>query len=117
MNCRSGVAERILPLVKAVCSMDGKVVGSWLVSRAIGRFAGRRFVSFPAPMCSAGREACRGDWWFSVTDACMNAALKGIRIVLNGFRKSKVPMPQGDALWKTGIMRVDRMTKSMTYRL
>ena len=45
----------------------------------------------------------------SVTDACMNAALKGIQIVLNG-REIKVPMPQRDVLWKTGVIRVDRMT-------
>ena len=95
-------------LVQAVCSMDGKVVEAVLYPGNKGLQAEGLSLSASAPCAVLIREEA-GEIVVSVTDACMNAALKGIRIVLNG-REIKVPMPQGMLCGKPAVIRVDRMT-------
>ena len=95
-------------LVQAVCSMDGKVVEAVLYPGNKGLQAEGLSLSASAPCAVLIREEA-GEIVVSVTDACMNAALKGIRIVLNG-REIKVPMPQRMFCGKPGVIRVDRMT-------
>ena len=95
-------------LVQAVCSMDGKVVDAVLYPGNKGLQAEGLSLSASAPCAVLIREEA-GEIVVSVTDACMNAALKGIRIVLNG-REIKVPMPQGMLCGKPAVIRVDRMT-------
>ena len=95
-------------LVQAVCSMDGKVVEAVLYPGNKGLQAEGLSLSASAPCAVLIREEA-GEIVVSVTDACMKAALKGIRIVLNG-REIKVPMPQGMLCGKPAVIRVDRMT-------
>ncbi len=106
MNCPPGIAERYPG--QAVCSMDGKVVEAVLYPGNKGLQAEGLSLSASAPCAVLIREEA-GEIVVSVTDACMNAALKGIRIVLNG-REIKVPMPQGMLCGKPAVIRVDRMT-------
>ena len=85
MNCRSGIAERY--------PGAGGLLYGWKVVEAVlypgnkGLQAEGLSLSASAPCAVLIREEA-GEIVVSVTDACMNAALKGIRIVLNG-RKSK----------------------------
>ena len=95
-------------LVQAGCAMDGKVVEAVLYPGNKGLQAEGLSLSASAPCAVLIREDA-GEIVVSVTDACMNAALKGIRIVLNG-RDIKVPMPQRMFCGKPGVIRVDRMT-------
>ena len=92
-------------LVQAVCSMDGKVVEAVLYPGNKGLQAEGLSLSASAPCAVLIREEA-GEIVVSVTDACMNAALKGIRIVLNG-REIKVPMPQGMLCGKPAVIRVE----------
>ena len=88
--------------------MDGKVVEAVLYPGNKGLQAEGLSLSASAPCAVLIREEA-GEIVVSVTDACMNAALKGIRIVLNR-REIKVPMPQGMLCGKPAVIRVDRMT-------
>ena len=86
-------------LVQAVCSMDGKVVEAVLYPGNKGLQAEGLSLSASAPCAVLIREEA-GEIVVSVTDACMNAALKGIRIVQ--WKGNQSTYAAGDALWKTG---------------
>ena len=93
-------------LVQAVCSVDEKVVEAVLYPGNKGLQAEGLSLSASAPCAVLIREEA-GEIVVSVTDACMNAALKEIRIVFNG-REIKVPMPQGMLCGKPAVIRVDK---------
>ena len=101
-------------LVRKITSADKTKTLSAIGSRNLPKLGNKGLqaeglsLSASAPCAVLIREEA-GEIVVSVTDACMNAALKEIRIVFNG-REIKVPMPQGMLCGKPAVIRVDRMT-------
>ena len=93
-------------LVQAVCSADGKVLEAVFYPGNTGLQAEGLSLSASAPCAVLVREEAE-EIVVSVTDACMDAALKEIRIVFNG-REIKVPMPQGMFCGKPAVVRISK---------
>lgn len=91
-------------LVQAVRSADGKVLETVFYPGNAGLQAEGLSLSVSAP-CAVLIEKEAGGYVISVTDACMNAALKEIVLTFNG-QEISVPMPQGMLCGKPAVIRV-----------
>lgn len=91
-------------LVQAVCSTGQDLLEAVLYPGNKGLKAKGWSLSASAP-CTVLVRKVAGGTMLSVTDACMNASLREIRIVLNG-KEVSVPLPQGMLCGKQGSILI-----------
>ena len=91
-------------LVQAVRSVDDKLVGVVFYPGNKGLEVDNLSLSASSP-CAVLIQKGKGTYKLSVTDACMNPALKEITLVFNG-RTVIVPMEQGMLSGKPSVIEI-----------